>query len=181
MAGEKHTDHAERALPVIAALLRRFNDGIPDDERRHMFAQFVFRLVGTRGTSAIELQRAWMAADRAIRIGTPMFLELVTSLVVHAKELWALPRVTPETLSIARMAVFAARSASGAAFWSAAAEAVAAAAVAAAEAVAAAAEVVAAAEAVAAAAEAAAAEAVAAAAEAEAVKASAAERPEDMS
>jgi hypothetical protein len=183
VAGEAHTDRPQCACPVIAAFMRRWNDSICDNDlRRELVGQFVFRLPGTRATRDIEIQRAWMAVDWAVRECAPEFLVLTPELQIHANTLRALPAIGPRNaksalglISKARYAAYAHRQKIWAAYpaaVAAAAEAAAEAAEAAAAAAVAAALAAALAAAVAAAAEAAAEAAVEAAVEAvEAVEA----------
>jgi len=57
LAGERFTDHPRAVCPILAAFLRRYNDGV-DDERRQDLLPLVPLVVGTRGPRAVRAQRA---------------------------------------------------------------------------------------------------------------------------
>jgi hypothetical protein len=57
LAGEPFGDHPACASPVIAALLRAYNDRLTDD-RRQMLRPVAAMVVGTRGDDALEAARA---------------------------------------------------------------------------------------------------------------------------
>jgi len=57
LAGEPFSDHPESVCPVIAALLRAYNDAI-DDRRRQDLYVYAAKVVGSRGSSATERSRA---------------------------------------------------------------------------------------------------------------------------
>lgn len=130
VAGEPWTDHPKCASPVIAALLRSWNDSMGDDDRQ-MLMPLVPRLVGTASTPAVEETRAWMATDWLVRECAPAWLRLA-GLTDHAHALEGLAAVmSPEaaaagldTIREARKAGAAAGAAAGdaagAAAWNAA-------------------------------------------------------------
>lgn len=57
LAGEPFTDHPACACPVIASLLRSYNDFI-DDRRRQSLYAYASLVVGSRGSSAVQNARA---------------------------------------------------------------------------------------------------------------------------
>lgn len=76
LAGEEHSDSPSCTSPTIAALVRAFNDRLPDDDTRESYLRpLLARLIGTRGTSAEERRRAWAVADCVARELAPSVLE----------------------------------------------------------------------------------------------------------
>lgn len=124
IAGEKFSDHPECASPVIAAFMRTWNDGLPDDERTALLLPLIPKLVGTRGSPELENRRATMAADWLVREHTPAWLRLA-GLTAEADALSNLPEIvdfsrTPAimpALEVARKNAAAARAAARAAAW----------------------------------------------------------------
>jgi hypothetical protein len=57
LAGERFCDHPRSVSPVIAALLRRYNDRV-DDERRQALIPYAALAVGTRADGKTERERA---------------------------------------------------------------------------------------------------------------------------
>lgn len=57
LAGERFSDHPRSVSPVIAALLREYNDAV-DDERRQALIPYAALAVGTRGCRTLERTRA---------------------------------------------------------------------------------------------------------------------------
>ena len=131
LAGEPHTDAPECTSPVLGAFVRRWNDGLADDEARALLLRpFLPRLVDTRGSHDIEEQRAWLATDWLVRVCAPAFLRLTPSLREHASALAELPPVlscdshadSREVIDAAGAAARAAAiAAAGAAAWAGAA------------------------------------------------------------
>lgn len=93
IAGEPWSDSPACACPVIAAFMRGWNDGLPDDERDALLRPLIPRLVGTRSTAAIEHCRSLMAADWLVREHTPAWLRLAR-LTKQADALASLPEIT---------------------------------------------------------------------------------------
>ena len=94
VAGEPWSDHPECACPVLTAFMVAWNDGLPSDaERNRLLMPLIPRLVGTRGSEAIEARRANMAADWFIRVQTPAWLRLA-GLTKHADLLASFPEIT---------------------------------------------------------------------------------------
>ena len=132
MAGEPWSDHPDCVSPVIAAFLRAWNDGMPDDQR-HQLVRYLANVhdggvLGTGpSTPEAEERRAWMATDWAVRVHTPAWLR-VAGLDTQAATLERLPEiVSTETATSIRPALAAVRkdaaaawAAAGAAAWAAA-------------------------------------------------------------
>ncbi|GGG51478.1 hypothetical protein GCM10010964_43360 [Caldovatus sediminis] len=93
VAGEPWSDSPDCCCPVIAAFLRAWNDGLPDDERDALLRPLIPRLVGTRATPAVERRRALLAADWMVREHTPAWLR-PAGLTAQADALAGLPEIT---------------------------------------------------------------------------------------
>ena len=93
IAREPWSDHPQCASPVIGAYMRAWNDALPDDERTALLLPLIPRLVGTRGSAALESRRATMAADWIVRAYTPAWLRLA-GLTAHADALSSFPEIT---------------------------------------------------------------------------------------
>jgi hypothetical protein len=136
IAGEPWSDHPACVSPVITAFMISWNDGLPNDEERtRLLAPLIPKLIGTRGSDALENRRATMATDWLVRAHTPAWLRLA-GLTDEAEALAGLPEITDfaQTPSImgplkaSRAAAekkwdaawAAARAAAGAAAWDAA-------------------------------------------------------------
>lgn len=76
VAGEEWTDRPQCASPVISAMLRSINDGLPDDaSRNRLLKPFIPKLVGSIASDAVEERRAAMAADWYARTYVPTILD----------------------------------------------------------------------------------------------------------
>ena len=94
LAGEDHTDRPECVCPVLAAFGRGLNDVMPDDATRNKYlGPLVERLLNTRSTPEVELRRAFVLADFAVREAAPTALEAAG---LHAEAL-SLRQLTPIT------------------------------------------------------------------------------------
>ena len=93
VAGEPWSDHPECASQVIGAFMRAWNDGLPDTERTELLLPLIPRLIGTKGSEALEQRRAAMAADWLIRVHAPAWLRLA-KLDAQADALERLPEIT---------------------------------------------------------------------------------------
>jgi hypothetical protein len=62
LAGERFSDHPVSVCPIIGALLRAYNDDV-DDARRPDLYRYAAESVGTRGSFALQRQRAGVALD----------------------------------------------------------------------------------------------------------------------
>ena len=127
IAREPWSDHPECACPVIGAFMRSWNDGLNDADRNALLLPLIPKLVGTRGSKALEERRALMAADWLVRTHTPAWLRLA-GLTAQADLLTALPEITAMAqvpsirgpLEAVRKDAAAAGAAAGAAAWAAA-------------------------------------------------------------
>src|SRR5262245_64601994 len=93
VAGEPWSDSPQCACPVISAFLRTWNDGLNDADRNRLLKPLIPRLVGTRGSKAVEERRSMMAADWLIRTHTAEWLRLA-GLTAQADALASLPEIT---------------------------------------------------------------------------------------
>jgi hypothetical protein len=71
LADEPFSDHPASVCPVIASLLRAYNDSIDDGRRQDLYG-YAARVVGSRGSAEVERMRveyvtAWMARPKARR------------------------------------------------------------------------------------------------------------------
>lgn len=110
LAGEPHSDHPKCASPVITELAIWLNDSFgPDDDARQKAFEPIspLRIIGTRATSKIEQQRAFMAADFAVRFVCPRLLG-IAGLNVQAETLRNLPAIDSEDAARAALAASAA-------------------------------------------------------------------------
>ena len=130
IAREPWSDHPACASPVIGAFMRAWNDGLPQAERDALILPLIPRLVGSRGSEALENRRATMAADWLVRVQTPAWLRLA-GLASQADALANLPEIvdfanTPSLrgpLEAARADAAAARDAARDTAWAAARDA----------------------------------------------------------
>jgi hypothetical protein len=56
LAGEPFSDHPRSVCPVVAAVLRRYNDALDDRRRQDLYA-YAARVVGSRGSARLERAR----------------------------------------------------------------------------------------------------------------------------
>jgi hypothetical protein len=75
LAGEAHSDHPTCASPVITPLAIWVNDSCSDELRNELLRDLPWRIVGTKASEEIERQRAYMAADWAVRFVCPILLD----------------------------------------------------------------------------------------------------------
>ena len=116
IAGEPWSDHPKCVCPVLGAFMRSWNDGLKSNaERDRLLLPLVPKLIGTRGSKALEVRRATMACDWLVRSHTPAWLHLA-NLGEQAAALEMLPEITDFARCPPLMpALKAARSASAAA------------------------------------------------------------------
>jgi hypothetical protein len=111
IAGEPWSDHPQCVCPVIAAFCRTWNDNLLDDQRDALLRPLIPLLIGTRGTTALEQKRAFMAADWDCRVVAPTALR-AAGLTAAAATLEALAPVvdkaTARAAADARAAAYAA-------------------------------------------------------------------------
>lgn len=105
LAGESHSDHPACTCPVIAAAVRRLNDDIGNRrERDALLKPLLLDLIGTRSTLGVEVRRAYVAADYAVRVFAPLALD-GAGMTEWAAQLRALaPIVDQATAAAARSA-----------------------------------------------------------------------------
>ena len=126
VAGEPWSDHPECASNVIGVFMRSWNDSL-DDEGRQRLKPYITRLVGSKGTKAVENKRAWLATDWLIHHQAPAWLDLA-GCTEQATALRALPPILSSVLAAkhqptieqARAKASAAGAAARAAAWAAA-------------------------------------------------------------
>jgi hypothetical protein len=66
LAGERFSDHPHSVSPVIAGLLREYNDAV-DDERRQALIPYAALAVGTRAAKETERARAQRCVEWAVK------------------------------------------------------------------------------------------------------------------
>ena len=116
IAGHPWSDRPECVCPVIAAFVRSWNDGLPNNaERDRLLKPLIPRIIGTRSTPEVEKARSMLALDWYIRTFLPAFLRLCPATVFHAEEIEALPKITEENAGSAGVKVIAASDAAWAA------------------------------------------------------------------
>jgi hypothetical protein len=57
LAGEPFSDHPKSVCPVVASLLRTYNDSVGDERRQELYA-YAAKAVGSRGPRSLERARA---------------------------------------------------------------------------------------------------------------------------
>jgi hypothetical protein len=62
LSGERFSDRPKSVCPVIAAVLRAYNDGVDDERRRDLYS-LAAETVGTRGSRAVRRRRLGMCAE----------------------------------------------------------------------------------------------------------------------
>lgn len=77
LAGESFSDHPASVCPVIAALMRAYNDALDDKRRQHLYV-YAAKVVGSRGSRAVERIRAerltaWAVELERRRFGGSLF------------------------------------------------------------------------------------------------------------
>jgi hypothetical protein len=68
LSGEPFSDRPGTSSPVIAALLRTYNDGL-DDQRRQDLYPLASMIVGTAGSRRVEKERASRCLEFALTLG----------------------------------------------------------------------------------------------------------------
>jgi hypothetical protein len=98
LAGEPFSDHPRSVCPVVAALLRRYND-VLDDRRRQDLYEYAAKVVGSRGSARLEHARTehlrqwiserpprrwqrWLPSAYVLREAEPS-LDMLAERVVH--------------------------------------------------------------------------------------------------
>jgi hypothetical protein len=94
VTGEPWSDHPACACPVITTFMISWNDALlSDEERTRLLLPLIPKIVGTRGSEALESRRATMAADWLVRTHAPAWLRLA-GLTAEADALAGLPEIT---------------------------------------------------------------------------------------
>ena len=93
LAGEIHSDRPQCVCPVIAALMRTWNDKVPDDLRQSLVKPLIPSVIGTRSDVATQNRRAILVADWTQKVVLPLWLDLA-GLADDASALRALPEAT---------------------------------------------------------------------------------------
>lgn len=107
------SDHPVQASPVIAAFLRRWNDGLTEGKRDDTLIRYLLREFPPVD-SETELRRSYLAFDWLIRTHLPTWLRLVPTLVDYANRIEALPEIIDqESAEAAGVLVAAARADAG--------------------------------------------------------------------
>ena len=120
VAGEPWSDKPQCACPVISAFLRCWNDDVPDDATRtRLLGPFVERLVRSKSTPEVALQRSYLALDWLVRVYTPAWLE-VAGLRDHAGLCRQLAELHSEAACEAATPTIKGAAAASAAAWAAA-------------------------------------------------------------
>ncbi|SDO53898.1 hypothetical protein SAMN05216360_12623 [Methylobacterium phyllostachyos] len=92
LAGEPVSDQPASAAPSLAAFIRTWSGGLTQAERDALILPLVPRLVGTRGSEALERRRVARVADWLVRTHLPAWFHLA-KLNVEADELAGLPAI----------------------------------------------------------------------------------------
>jgi hypothetical protein len=77
LAGEPFSDHPASVCPVIAALMRAYNDALDNERRQHLYV-YASKVVGSRGSRAVERIRTerlteWAAELERRRFARSLF------------------------------------------------------------------------------------------------------------
>ena len=65
LAGERFSDRPASVCPIVAAVVRAYNDAV-DDRRRQDLYRFAADAVGTRGDFGLQHRRAQVALEHAL-------------------------------------------------------------------------------------------------------------------
>jgi len=108
-AGKPHTDADRDVCPVLARFCRALNDRLADDAERELLKPLVFKLINTRRSRDIEIQRIYAIGDWFLRDSVPAYLDLaaVAELLPFATELRALPAIVDQATAEAAREVIA--------------------------------------------------------------------------
>jgi hypothetical protein len=106
LAGEKHSAAPACACRIITRFVQQLDNGISNDETRtRLLKPLLPKLIGTRANSAVEKQRAFIAADFAVREAAPLALEALGLRHKAASLSSLLPIVDERTAYIAAVGV----------------------------------------------------------------------------
>lgn len=108
LAGEEHSASPKCVDPVISRLALWVNDSCDDALRNELLRDMPWRMVGTKSTREVEQQRAYMAADWAVRVVCPILFRRA-GLNAEADKLADLPAVdSAKSARVANAAAIAA-------------------------------------------------------------------------
>ena len=96
LAGERFSDHPKCVCPALGAILRPYNDSIPDERRQDLY-EYASRVVGTRSSRELTRRRAREALaffSENERRGQPMPLSVRILRRMPGTQLTALARAT---------------------------------------------------------------------------------------
>ena len=82
--GTSWTDQPQCVSPVIRRLCIRLNDACSDGEREALIGPHLFAPVGTNTGHADDIKRAYLCADRAVRVFAPIALDRAGQLAAAA-------------------------------------------------------------------------------------------------
>jgi hypothetical protein len=88
LAGEPHSDAPVCVSPLLRSLGISLNDWLPDDQRQRM-RPYLARMIGT-ADDGLDVQRAFVCADWAVRECVPLVFDLVPELMIEAEALRSL-------------------------------------------------------------------------------------------
>ena len=107
----KEGDNCGCVCPVIRAFIITTNDEMPEPLLSELYGPLVWEILGTKSTPEVELQRAYLSADFAVRTLVPIVLDNYGA-VTEAESLRALPAIVDQ------QSARAAYAANAAAVWS---------------------------------------------------------------
>ena len=102
LGGYNHSDNHKTACPVCRPLFIWLNDSCKDDGalRCELLSPFVLRTLGSKGSRSIQQQRAYMAADWAVRFVCPILFRRA-GLVKEAATLESLAEINSKDAALA--------------------------------------------------------------------------------
>jgi len=93
VSGELWSDRPKCVCPVVGVFLRNWNDGLRDTSTRtHLLMPLIARVIGSKSTKEIEVQRSYLALDWLVREQIPAWLGLA-GLNDRADALRSLPAI----------------------------------------------------------------------------------------
>jgi hypothetical protein len=90
LAGETFTDHPASVCPVIASLLRAYNDWIDDDRRRDLYA-YAAKVLDSKSSAAVQRTRAERLAEWRPKPRRRLWPRLLFGPMVPLITLWQAP------------------------------------------------------------------------------------------
>jgi pyruvate/2-oxoglutarate dehydrogenase complex dihydrolipoamide acyltransferase (E2) component len=106
----KEGDNCGCVCPVIRAFIITTNDEMPEPLLSELYGPLVWEILGTKSTPEVELQRAYLSADFAVRTLVPIVLDNYGA-VTEAESLRALPAIVDQQSARAAYAANAANAA----------------------------------------------------------------------